>query len=153
MRHYAGVLEDFWAISLTEQQGAGEGGGLGFALLGLGAKAYPASEFLLDWLHIESYWTDVDWVLTAQVVLDRDSHSLAGSLARKLEHSGRPLIVIAERLGEGYAEGYGQGIHGIYPLLDKPKSVKETERNRIYLLEQAAFRIAMWMRQMPSPQP
>ncbi len=148
MRQYSALLEDFWATSFHASPGSGEGGGVGFALMGLGAKAYPVADYLLEWLHIESYWRDVDWVLTAQVALDRDKNSLAAALARRLDHSGRPLIAIAERLGEGYADIYTQGVQGVYPLIDKPKSTKETERSRIYLLEQAGYRVAMWMRHM-----
>lgn len=147
MQRYAGLLEEFWATGLAAHPGSGEGGGLAFALMGLGAQAQPAAAFLLDTLHIENYWAQADWVLTAQVSLDAtQTLSLAPTLASRMQNTGIPLIVIVERLGDSYAQFYSSGIQGIYPLDDKPRSAKDTERGRIHLLEQAAFRVAMWMR-------
>ncbi|PSR37806.1 MAG: hypothetical protein C7B44_01845 [Sulfobacillus thermosulfidooxidans] len=151
MQHVSQQLEQFWGRALSSLEGSGEGGGLGMALMGLGAQAYSATEYLLDILQMESFWRGVDWVLTAQPTLEATQpFSLAPALARRLRATKIPLIAITERVGQHYEQFYDIGLSGIYPLTDKPRSAKETERSRIHLLEQAAFRVAMWMRALPN---
>ncbi|OLZ14138.1 hypothetical protein BFX06_07510 [Sulfobacillus thermosulfidooxidans] len=146
MQHYAQLLEEFFSTPLLDQPGTGEGGGLGLALLGMGAQSRAAADYLLDLLHLDTYWANVQWVLTAQMTLDKTQNlSLVATLSRRLAPLAIPLVAIVERLGDQYMQFYNQALKGIYPLVDKPRSAREVERMRIHLLEQAAFRIAMWM--------
>ena len=147
MWHYATLLEDFFATSLLQHPASGEGGGLGLAFLAMGAQYKEATDFLLDIFHLEQYCQQADWVLTAQRTLDESQMiSLAPTLSRRLLPFSTPLVAIVERLGEQYMQYYRHSLKGIYPLIDKPRRARDVERMRVHLLQQAAYRVAAWMR-------
>jgi len=98
--------------------GAGAAGGLGFALLRLGAERVPGIDFVLDASDLPI--VRVDLVVTGEGALDWQSmrgKAVSGIARRCLEH-GVPVIAIAGRVDITARERSEMGIDATYSMTE-----------------------------------
>ncbi len=95
-------------LSLSDHPGAGAAGGLGFALLFLGAKMHPGFEFFCESVGMKALLETTDLVITGEGKLDATSLSGKGpgGMARLCRERGIPCIAICGKVEDrGSLEG------------------------------------------------
>ena len=126
--------------------GAGAAGGLGAALLALGAELRSGVETVLDLVGFDERVRDVDLVITGEG--NMDEQSAAGKapvgVARRAKRYGKPVIAVVGGRADSLDAVYEQGIDLVLPICRKPLSLevaldpREAEVNLIYAGEAAA---------------
>lgn len=126
--------------------GAGAAGGLGAALLALGAELRSGVETVLDLVGFDERVRDVDLVITGEG--NMDEQSAAGKapvgVARRAKRYGKPVAAVVGGRADYLDAVYGQGIDLVLPICRKPMpldqalGVQEATTNLICAGEAAA---------------
>ncbi len=126
--------------------GAGAAGGLGAALLALGAELRSGVETVLDLIGFDERVRDADLVITGEG--NMDEQSAAGKapvgVARRAKRYGKPVVAVAGGRADNLDAVYGQGVDLVLPICRKPMSldqalgVQEAKTNLICAGEAAA---------------
>ena len=108
--------------SVLSVPGAGAAGGLGAALLALGAELRSGVETVLDLIGFDERVRDVDLVITGEG--NMDEQSAAGKapvgVARRVKRYGKPVIAVVGGRADNLDAVYGQGIDLVLPICRKP---------------------------------
>ena len=106
--------------------GAGAAGGLGAALLALGAELRSGVETVLDLIGFDERVRDVDLVITGEG--NMDEQSAAGKapvgVARRAKRYGKPLVAVVGGRAVNLDAVYGQGIDLVLPICRKPMDLE-----------------------------
>jgi glycerate kinase len=106
MERYADLVEGCTNRSVRDLPGAGAAGGVGFALLSVGARMSPGAEIIAEAAQLEQRLKGADFVLTGEG--RSDEQTLYGKLpyfvAQFAKRQDIPTILISGSLGEGSAE-------------------------------------------------
>ena len=126
--------------------GAGAAGGLGAALLALGAELRSGVETVLDLIGFDERVRDVDLVITGEG--NMDEQSAAGKapvgVARRAKRYGKPVVAVVGGRADNLDAVYGRGIDLVLPICRKPMpldqalGVQEATTNLICVSEAAA---------------
>ena len=126
--------------------GSGAAGGLGAALLALGAELRSGVETVLDLVGFDERVRDVDLVITGEG--NMDEQSAAGKapvgVARRAKRYGKPVVAIVGGRADNLDAVYEQGIDLVLPICRKPMSLgqaldpQDAEANLICAGEAAA---------------
>lgn len=94
MENYAGLLEEYFSKKVKDLPGAGAAGGLGFALLLIGAKLEPGFKLLTRLCNFDRYISWADIVITGEGSFDYQSLHGKGptELARKAKEKNKTVI-------------------------------------------------------------
>ena len=107
--------------------GAGAAGGLGAALLALGAELRSGVETVLDLVGFDERVRDVDLVITGEG--NMDEQSAAGKapvgVARRAKRYGKPVIAVVGGRADNLDAVYGQGVDLVLPICRKPMSLDQ----------------------------
>lgn len=108
--------------------GAGAAGGMGFAARGfLNATLTPGIEIIMQQAKLPSLLPGVDVVITGEGRLD--GQSLSGKtpigVARAAKRQGKPVIVLAGSLGDGWQACLDEGVTAAFALTDGPMTLAE----------------------------
>lgn len=107
--------------------GAGAAGGLGAALLALGAELRSGVETVLDLVGFDERVRDVDLVITGEG--NMDEQSAAGKapvgVARRAKRYGRPVAAVVGGRADNLDAVYEQGIDLVLPICRKPMSLDQ----------------------------
>ena len=102
--------------------GAGAAGGLGAALLALGAELRSGVETVLDLVGFDERVRDVDLVITGEG--NMDEQSAAGKapvgVARRARRYGKPVVAVVGGRADNLDAVYGQGVDLVLPICRKP---------------------------------
>ncbi|WP_368149591.1 glycerate kinase, partial [Collinsella aerofaciens] len=102
--------------------GAGAAGGLGAALLALGAELRSGVETVLDLIGFDERVRDVDLVITGEG--NMDEQSAAGKapvgVARRANRYGKPVVAVVGGRADNLDAVYGQGIDLVLPVCRRP---------------------------------
>lgn len=102
--------------------GAGAAGGLGAALLALGAELCSGVETVLDLVGFDERVRDVDLVITGEG--NMDEQSAAGKapvgVARRAKRYGKPVAAVVGGRADNLDAVYEQGIDLVLPICRKP---------------------------------
>lgn len=102
--------------------GAGAAGGLGAALLALGAELRSGVETVLDLIGFDERVRDVDLVITGEG--NMDEQSAAGKapvgVARRAKRYGKPVIAVVGGRADNLDAVYGQGVDLVLPVCRRP---------------------------------
>jgi glycerate 2-kinase len=141
-----GVLERFAAAadrrtSLTP--GAGAAGGLGYALLLLGATRVPGVELVADVVGLGAAVAGADLVVTGEGAFDFSSRSgkVPYGVAALAARAARPCIALAGRVLVGSREMRALGVESAYAMVDlvgEERSLAEPEAALADLAERVA---------------
>ena len=106
--------------------GAGAAGGLGAALLALGAELRSGVETVLDLIGFDEHVRDVDLVITGEG--NMDEQSAAGKapvgVARRAKRYGKPVVAVVGGRAVNLDAVYGQGIDLVLPICRKPMDLE-----------------------------
>ena len=107
--------------------GAGAAGGLGAALLTLGAELCSGVETVLDLVGFDERVRDVDLVITGEG--NMDEQSAAGKapvgVARRAKRYGKPVAAVVGGRTDNLNAVYEQGIDLVLPICRKPMSLDQ----------------------------
>jgi len=106
--------------SVADAPGAGAAGGLGFALLLLGATRQPGLDLVADAVTLAEHAADSDLVLTGEGAFDYSSRGgkVVYGVAQAAGASARPCVVLAGRVDVGAREMRTMGIESAYSVAD-----------------------------------
>lgn len=106
--------------------GAGAAGGLGAALLALGAELRSGVETVLDLIGFDERVRDVDLVITGEG--NMDEQSAAGKapvgVARRAKRYGKPVAAVVGGRADNLDAVYGQGVDLVLPVCRKPMGLE-----------------------------
>lgn len=106
--------------------GAGAAGGLGAALLALGAELRSGVETVLDLIGFDEHVRDVDLVITGEGNVDEQS--AAGKapvgVARRAKRYGKPVVAAVGGRADNLDAVYGRGIDLVLPVCRKPMGLE-----------------------------
>ena len=107
--------------------GAGAAGGLGAALLALGAELRSGVETVLDLVGFDERVRDVDLVITGEGKMDEQS--AAGKapvgVARRAKRYGKPVAAVVGGRADSLDAVYGQGVDLVLPICRKPMGLED----------------------------
>ena len=107
--------------------GAGAAGGLGAALLALGAELRSGVETVLDLIGFDERVRDADLVITGEG--DMDEQSAAGKapvgVARHAKRYGKPVVAVVGGRADNLDVVYEQGIDLVLPICRKPMPLSQ----------------------------
>ena len=102
--------------------GAGAAGGLGAALLALGAELRSGVETVLNLVGFDERVRDVDLVITGEG--NMDEQSAAGKapvgVARRAKRYGKPVVAVVGGRADSLDAVYGQGVDLVLPVCRRP---------------------------------
>lgn len=126
LAQYADVLERSLGKTLRHEKGAGAAGGLGFALLAIGARIVSGASLVEEFTALREEIAAADWVITGEG--RSDGQSLYGKLpfhvATIAKEYNVPAILISGSLGED-AEKLYEHFAGCFSIVNKPSSLQE----------------------------
>ena len=133
------------AGELAARPGAGAGGGLGFALMRLGAQRVSGIDTVLDatGLATEIEWSDL--VLTGEGSYDFTSlrgKVVSGVAAAALD-AAVPCVVIAGQVSVGRREAMANGVAASYSLTDLAGSAEAAQADAAHWARVAGERVAV----------
>lgn len=106
--------------------GAGAAGGLGAALLALGAELCSGVETVLDLIGFDERVRDADLVITGEG--NMDEQSAAGKapvgVARRAKRCGKPVVAVVGGRADNLDAVYGQGVDLVLPVCRKPMGLE-----------------------------
>ena len=112
--------------SVLSVPGAGAAGGLGAALLALGAELRSGVETVLDLVEFDERVRDVDLVITGEG--NMDEQSAAGKapvgVARRAKRYGKPVVAVVGGRAVNLDTVYEQGIDLVLPICRKPMDLE-----------------------------
>lgn len=107
--------------------GAGAAGGLGAALLALGAELRSGVETVLDLVGFDERVRDVDLVITGEG--NMDEQSAAGKapvgVARRAKRYGKPVVAVVGGRADNLDAVYERGIDLVLPICRKPMGLED----------------------------
>ncbi|WP_372727442.1 glycerate kinase [Nocardioides sp.] len=117
------LLEEFALATdrrTSLEKGAGAAGGLGFALLCLGARREPGIELVADAVRLEQRARQVDLVITGEGAFDFSSRSgkVPYGVAAIAMETLRPCVALAGRVLVGSREMRALGVESAYAVVD-----------------------------------
>jgi glycerate kinase len=134
---------------LAASPGAGAGGGIGFALMLLGAVRVDGVQEVVAATRFPERLSQTDLVVTGETLFGW--HSLrSGVVACVAEHAlavGRPVVVLAAEVEAGRREMLNLGVSAAYALSERPGWLAELESDLAGALARRAQRVARtWSR-------
>jgi glycerate kinase len=105
---------------VADEPGAGAAGGLGFALMLLGANTRPGVDFVSDAVGLAAACADHDLVVTGEGTYDHSSRSgkVVHGVATVAAAAARPCIVLAGQVTVGAREMRAMGVESAYAVAD-----------------------------------
>lgn len=125
LAHFAGVIESFNGVDISDLPGAGAAGGLGggFSAL-LGARLVSGIEMVLDAIGFRAAIADADLIITGEGKLD--AQTAMGKAPRGVLDAAREARVPVVAIGgavEGADELNRQGFAAVFPIVPGPVSL------------------------------
>lgn len=120
LTRWAEVLEAHLEVAVRDSPGAGAAGGLGAALLALGARREPGIELVQRLVGLAGRVAQADLVVTGEGTFDFSSLAgkvVSGVAALAAEHAV-PCLVLAGAVRVGRREAAAAGIEATYSLVD-----------------------------------
>ena len=120
LTRWAGVLESALGVAVRDEAGAGAAGGLGAALLALGAHRRPGIALVQELVGLPAKVAAADLVVTGEGAFDVTSlrgKAVAGVAALALAEAV-PCLVLAGRVDVGRREAAAAGIEAAYSLAE-----------------------------------
>ncbi len=129
---------------LDREPGAGAAGGLGHALLALGARQVGAVAEVLRLAGFDVAAAGSDLVVTATGCLDWTSTrgSVVSGVAEATMATGRPAVVVAGEVLVGRRETMAMGLAGCYAVAEHPREVEAMVADPVATLVARTERVA-----------
>jgi glycerate kinase len=129
LAHWADLVEAYLGVPARDLPGAGAAGGLGFALLALGASRVSGFDVVADAVGLAGLVAAADLVVTGEGRLDGSSTRgkvVSGVARLALEH-GVPCVAVAGEVLLGRREAAAAGLAETFALVDHAPGRARTE--------------------------
>lgn len=132
------------ASDLVESKGAGAAGGLGYALLLLGARRVPGISTVAQITELPAQLTGAGVVVTGEGAFDWQSMrgKVVSGVAAAAGEVGAACVVLAGRVDVGRREMNANGIESAYAMVDLPGGLAAALRQPTETLTTLAERVA-----------
>lgn len=147
--HFADICVEVLGHDDRGLAGAGAAGGMGFAAhTFLNATLTPGIEMIMQQTRLPELLAQAELVITGEGRLD--GQSLAGKtpigVARAAYQHGKPVIILAGSLGDGWQACLEEGVTAAFALADGPMSLEQALPRTAELLEARCENIArLWL--------
>ena len=146
-------LCDAWAGSAVSQQaGAGAAGGLGYALMLLGAKRRPGAEVVCETMQLDAHLRDADWLITGEG--RSDAQTLHGKLplvaANHAQVARVPAILLSGDIAAESRVLLEQKFVGCFSVVDAEVTLDEALRDPARRLTDRSETVARWIKRYSS---
>ncbi len=126
----------------ADRPGAGAAGGVGYALLTLGASLRPGIDLVLDLVGFREAVRGADLVITGEGTLDEQSLAGKAPVGVARAAGDLPVVAVAGRCALSEAQLHAVGIRACYPLAALEPDADRSIAHAADLLEQQARAIA-----------
>lgn len=139
LRHLSEIVERALNRCLSQLEGAGAAGGMGFGMVAfLNSTLQMGIETVLDTVGFDQLLDDVDYVFTGEGKIDNQSMSgkVVIGIAKRTKERNIPLIAIVGDIGDNIEEAYERGVTGIISInrvAVEYKEAKKRAREDLYL--------------------
>lgn len=153
LAHFADIAARTLGEDHRELPGAGAAGGMGFAARAFfAADLKPGIEIIMQQADMARRLACTELVITGEGRLD--GQSLAGKtpigVARAAHKAGKPVIVLAGSLGDGWQACYAEGVTAAFALADGPMALDDAMERTASLLEaRCESLISLWRAACP----
>ena len=129
---------------LDREPAAGAGGGLGHALLLLGARRVDGSDLVADLIGLSALVREADLAVTGEGRFDWRSlrDSVPAVVSARAMAAGIPAVVLAGQVSVGRREAMTAGLSGAYAVCNRPPDLPGALADPVGTLEARAARIA-----------
>lgn len=146
--HFADVSAKALGQDDRDMAGAGAAGGMGFAARAfMGATLKPGIDMIMQQAGMAERLAQADLVITGEGKLD--GQSLSGKtpigVSRAGAAAGKPVVILAGSLGDGWQACYGEGVTAAFALADGPITLEDAVARTAELLSDRCESIArLW---------
>lgn len=146
---YGDVIESDLGKRIQNVAGAGAAGGLGFALLAIGANLVSGAELLANAMNVEKAIKHADLVLTGEGQSDEQTlyGKAPGYIALIAKRHHVPVILISGSLG-GDLDALREKFTGCFSIVNKPSSLEACMENAGELLYEQTKQIIHLLREI-----
>ena len=129
---------------LADRAGAGAAGGIGWALLSLGATVIGGADVVAAAVDLDDALVGADLVITGEGRLDWQSRrgKVVSAVAQRASSRGIPVLAIAGRVDLGTRELASMGIAEAWSLADQPGGLARSMVTPHVALAETASRVA-----------
>lgn len=137
---YASVIQRTQNMDVANAPGSGASGGLGTALLLIGAELRPRYEAIMEYFNLDGLFDDCDLVFTAEGGIDFQTPrgKIPSEVAMRAKKQQLPVIVLAGTIGVDADVNYEVGINAYASILQKPMTLEEAMKEAEKLLMESA---------------
>ena len=150
----ATVIDRDLGVSVVDMPGAGAAGGLAAGLVAfLDARLRPGIEVIMELLDVPGHMVGSDLVITGEGKLDGQTvgGKVIAGVARVAAGVGVPLVAIAGCVTPEASALYDRGVTASFSLADGPRSLEESERDVVELLQRVAENVVrLWLARIES---
>jgi glycerate kinase len=140
---------------IDKEAGAGAAGGIGHALLLLGARRVDGGRFVAEQVGLPALLAGADLVVTGEGTYDwrslRDSATAA--VSELAMSTGIPAVALAGQVRVGRREAMTAGLSGTYAVCERPEEVAAALADPVGTLEARAARVAATWSPAPESAP
>ncbi len=141
-------LCDAWAGSAVSQQaGAGAAGGLGYALMLLGAKRRSGAEVVCEYMQLDARLANADWLITGEG--KSDAQTLHGKLPLVVANHALaarvPAILLSGAIEAESRALLEQKFVGCFSVVSEGVTLDEALRNPARCLTERSESVANWI--------
>jgi glycerate kinase len=142
LARWADVVEERLGVAVRDLPGAGAAGGLGFALLALGAQRVPGFDVVAAATGLDGLVAHADLVITGEGRLDASSTrgKVVSGVARVAGEHGVPCVAVAGEVLLGQREAGAAGLSETWSLVDHDEQHARSDAARV--LSEVAVRVA-----------
>ncbi|GAA3907336.1 glycerate kinase [Halomonas cibimaris] len=146
--HFADIAASVLGKDDRDMAGAGAAGGMGFAARAfMGATLKPGIDMIMEQAGMAERLATADLVITGEGKLD--GQSLSGKtpigVSRAGKAAGKPVVVLAGALGDGWQACYDEGVTAAFALADGPLALENAVARTAELLADRCESIArLW---------
>jgi len=145
--HFAQVLEQALGHQASGQPGAGAAGGLGYALLMLGAQFRSGAETVADHIGLDEALAGADWLITGEGRSDAQTlHGKAPFIAsQRARRAGVPTTLLSGGIDRTSLEKLQGSFSGCFSITFGPMNLKEAIAQAPGLLKDSGEQLArLW---------
>lgn len=132
--NYASVVGRKLGFDISQAPGSGASGGLGTALILIGATLRPRYEAVTEYFRFDGLFEECQLVFTAEGAIDFQTPEgkIPAEIAMRAKKHGLPVIALAGIVGPNADANYEAGIDAYVSMLQCPttleKAIQEAER-------------------------
>lgn len=140
MTSFAAVGDHAYGDAVSERQGAGAAGGLGYGLSLAGGELHPGAEYVLDFVGFREAAANAALVITGEGKTDRQT--ARGKLPFTVaNYAGEVPTVCLCGTFVPDPDLYSGGFDAVFSIINAPSSLEESMANTEPLLENAAYNV------------